>query len=315
MLLHQEVCDTLGISRGELAEKLGVSKATLDSWSDESRMSKTARVALELMLENDYKTRLIGSFNEALSGFKTLDNSFRGEVGEKQDLIKRMRYILDEYGLNVIEASKKLNEPTFDYLDKVLKFKIVPSFDFLNKFSSIFQISNEWLLNGKEHPFDFSFIRSISLRGLSEEIVGFEKVYILCCDDNKSHTRIAVKDKLGRYDFYHNMFCIGHNFIMSGIECSDLYDLYVFYKKHKYSIHLVSLSVDEYRRLLSKEHYAKNILDGAKHSYMLDDLFDLDYFNKEKYDKFFIECTDIIKAEKAYLEKKEREKEIERGNV
>ena len=38
-------------------------------------------------------------------------------------------------------------------------------------------------------------------------------------------------------------------------------------------------------------------------------------FNKEKYDKFFIECTDIIKAEKAYLEKKEREKEIERGNV
>ena len=30
MLLHQEVCDTLGISRGELAEKLGVSKGTVN---------------------------------------------------------------------------------------------------------------------------------------------------------------------------------------------------------------------------------------------------------------------------------------------
>ncbi|EAH8795963.1 helix-turn-helix domain-containing protein, partial [Campylobacter coli] len=50
--MFKKVCNTLGMSRAELAEKLGLSKTTIDSWSDSSRISKTAKVALELMLEN-----------------------------------------------------------------------------------------------------------------------------------------------------------------------------------------------------------------------------------------------------------------------
>ena len=37
---------------------------------------------------------------------------------------------------------------------------------------------------------------------------------------------------------------------------------------------------------------------------MLDDLFDLDYYNKEKYGDFFVECTDIIKSKKESEEKR-----------
>lgn len=54
-LLHQDVCDVYGLTRFELADKLGVTKATLDSWSDESRVTKTTRLALELMLETHYR--------------------------------------------------------------------------------------------------------------------------------------------------------------------------------------------------------------------------------------------------------------------
>ena len=51
-LLHNIVCEKLGITRQELADKLGLSVATINSWSDVNRMSKSARVAMELMLKN-----------------------------------------------------------------------------------------------------------------------------------------------------------------------------------------------------------------------------------------------------------------------
>ena len=51
-LLHNIVCEKLGITRQELADKLGLSVTTINSWSDEKRMSKSAKLAMELMLKN-----------------------------------------------------------------------------------------------------------------------------------------------------------------------------------------------------------------------------------------------------------------------
>ncbi|ELQ2145798.1 hypothetical protein QTF53_001891, partial [Campylobacter jejuni] len=52
MKLHDIVCNELRINRSELGNILGVSKTTIDSWSDPSRMSKTTEIALKQMLEN-----------------------------------------------------------------------------------------------------------------------------------------------------------------------------------------------------------------------------------------------------------------------
>ena len=51
-LLHNIVCKKLGITRQELADKLGLSITTINSWSDEKRISKSAKLVMELMLEN-----------------------------------------------------------------------------------------------------------------------------------------------------------------------------------------------------------------------------------------------------------------------
>lgn len=65
-LLHNIVCEKLGITRQELADKLGLSITTINSWSDEKRMSKSAKLAMELMLKNKelddtlYKIRDVG---------------------------------------------------------------------------------------------------------------------------------------------------------------------------------------------------------------------------------------------------------------
>lgn len=308
MLLHQKVCETIGITRLDLAEKLGVSKSTIDSWSDPSRMSQTTKLVLELMLENHSKSALILKFNEVFSELKDFDKSNYGAVSEEQDdwrdLIFRMKYILQEYGLNVIEASKRLGEASFDYLDRVLKLKNVPSFDFLDKFSNSFQISNNWLANGKDRPFSLKFIKSNTLKSLDEEFYDFNKIYIVHCSDNKVHTKIIVEDKTGKFDFFRTDFCIGEDFFMENTECRDLFELYEFYMKHKNYIALVSLKRDEYDKLASRNFYAKNILEKGDYSYILYDLFDLDYFHKEIYGDFFVRCTNIIKSLKEIKDKK-----------
>ena len=51
-LLHNRVCKELGITKQELADMLGLSIKTILSWSDPSRISQSARVAMELMLKN-----------------------------------------------------------------------------------------------------------------------------------------------------------------------------------------------------------------------------------------------------------------------
>lgn len=299
MPLHQDVCDTYNINRYELAEKLGVSKSTLDSWSDESRMSKVTRLALELMLDNYVKTKLLSDFGDNIAKISKFCNSSFNTLVENDDqkkIVSRIRYIIGEYGLNTITASKKLNLPDFEYLDKVLKTQIYPSFDFLEKFSESFFISNDWLNTGKGHPFSLELANSYYLSHLSEKIKDFKQIYIVHSKDNKAYTKVIVEDRLERFDIFRTDFCIGEDYWMENSESNSLFELYNFYIENKYIISLVALERDEYDKLISRDYYAKPILEKSSHSYMLDDLFDLQLFNQEKYGEFFIECTNIIKS-------------------
>lgn len=73
MNLHIEVCKKLSISRQELADMLGISATTINSWSDDSRVSQTTRKVLELMLENyelKDKLRKIKQGQEAINSIK-----------------------------------------------------------------------------------------------------------------------------------------------------------------------------------------------------------------------------------------------------
>lgn len=171
MLLHNKVCDELDIKREDLARMLGIPKTTIDGWTDTKEMSQTIKFALELMLENNKKDKLINNFNKILIGFNELDSSLKeeGKKGDWQDLVERIKFILEEYKINTIEASKKMNMSSFDYLHKILNYQIAPNFDFLDKFSSTFYISNSWLLNGKGTPFSITFIESTNIKNLERE--------------------------------------------------------------------------------------------------------------------------------------------------
>ena len=63
-LLHNIVCAKLGITRQELADKLGLSINTINSWSDENRISKSAKLVMELMLENKELDDTIGKVRD-----------------------------------------------------------------------------------------------------------------------------------------------------------------------------------------------------------------------------------------------------------
>lgn len=65
-MIHIKTCEILGISRQELADKLGISVATINSWtSDPARISKITKVALELMIENYNLKQIIIKAKEA----------------------------------------------------------------------------------------------------------------------------------------------------------------------------------------------------------------------------------------------------------
>lgn len=306
--LHQEVCDLYGITRFELANKLGFTKATLDTWSDESRMTKVTHLALELMVENYHQTKLLSDFSDLMSKINTFSTqniySLAKENGDQVALVNRIKYVLEEYNINTIVASEKLNEPSFEKLRKILNLQTTPDFDFLDKFSNTFAINKEWLKTGKWHPFDTDFIKNHNLIDLSEKIQSFEKIFIIHSSDNKTHTEVVVKDRNGNFSLLRQSFCIGENFEMSGVECCELYELYKFYIKHKYDISLIVIEHEDYNKLVSADHYIGNIIKRSKPSYMLDDLFDLRYLNKDIYGDFFVECTDIIKSMKESEEKR-----------
>ena len=65
-MIHIKTCEILGISRQELADKLGISVVTINSWtSDPARISQTTKVALELMSENYELKQIIKKAKEA----------------------------------------------------------------------------------------------------------------------------------------------------------------------------------------------------------------------------------------------------------
>lgn len=71
MDLHIKVCEILGITRQELANKLGISTATINSWtSDPARVSQTTKLALELMIENHELKMIIIKVKEAQDAIK-----------------------------------------------------------------------------------------------------------------------------------------------------------------------------------------------------------------------------------------------------
>lgn len=70
-MIHIKTCEILGISRQELADKLGISVVTINSWtSDPARISQTTRVALELMIENHELKMIITKAKEAQEAIK-----------------------------------------------------------------------------------------------------------------------------------------------------------------------------------------------------------------------------------------------------
>ena len=70
-MIHIKTCEILGISTQELADKLGISVATINSWtSDPARISQTTRVALELMIENHELKMIIIKAKEAQEAIK-----------------------------------------------------------------------------------------------------------------------------------------------------------------------------------------------------------------------------------------------------
>lgn len=296
--MFKEVCNTLGMSRSELAEKLGLSKTTIDSWSDNSRISKTAKIALELMLENHKLKNIIKNFQEgfaSLNLYNLGDNSINNTSKEHINLIQRMRHILNEFKLSEITCAKVMSENNFAKINQILNFKMYPDFDFLEKFTSTLKINHYWLLTGESSPFSNNFIKSNFNSQFINEAEEFDRIYIVTSKNNLDHTRIIVVNRNNEFGLYQTCFCIGSNFIMEARECSDLCDLHEFYQKFKYKISCLEFNEDDYRKLLSLKYYPKNILDCGQTSYMLFDLLDLREDNKEKYSKFFGECIEIIK--------------------
>lgn len=299
VFMFKEVCNTLGINRIELAEKLGLSKTTIDSWSDNSRISKTAQVALGLMLENHKLRSIIKNLQD---GF-TLLNSYNLEGNimnntsskDHNDLINRINHIFNELKLSEITCARAMGENNFAKINQILNFKTYPDFDFLEKFASTFKIDHHWLLTGKGSSFANDLIKSNFNSQFINEAEEFDKIYIITCKDNFQFTKIVVKQN-NEFDLYQTDFCIGSKFIMEARECSDLCDLYEFYQKFKRNISCLEFNEDDYRKLLSRNYYPKNILDRGKISYMLFNLLDLKEDNKEIYGGFFGECINNIKS-------------------
>ncbi|EOH2306136.1 transcriptional regulator, partial [Campylobacter jejuni] len=108
--LHDIVCNELRINRSELGNILGVSKTTIDSWSDPSRMSKTTEIALKQMLENHRLKEIFEAQANAYRKFlKYANENSSIEISDThRTLIDKIRYVLKEYNLNSLTAAKKL---------------------------------------------------------------------------------------------------------------------------------------------------------------------------------------------------------------
>ena len=66
----KKVCKELGITQKELAEMLDIPAGTISRWASTDEIPKTARIALELLLENKKlkeKVNVLKQLKEALN--------------------------------------------------------------------------------------------------------------------------------------------------------------------------------------------------------------------------------------------------------
>lgn len=307
MSLHQEVCDKLGIKRAELAEILGISKATIDSWSDEERISSMAKKAMELLIENHDLKEVIGGFEKSIKYFVG-NNNGQDLSFEHKNLIKRLNYVIEEYEINIIEAAKMLGCKNFGFLDKILKFQATPNFEFLENFAKTFNLSYNWLLKGdieKEKPFAHFLDCGNSLKKLSEKLELYSKIYIVYSKSRNKYTKIIVENKNKEFDIFETDFCVmDETAILEWREKADICDLYDFFSKNKDLnrdiIKIKVLNDDEYEKIMSEEHYIGSIL-SKNHEYdtKLNALFALNesYITDEceKGNTKYKECFEILR--------------------
>lgn len=314
MAIHQDVCDELGITRKELADKLGISKSTIDTWSDSTRMSNTARVAMELMIENHRLKKIlqqVKAAQDALFSFAPYDgsNAINKPSETHREVIDRLKFVIKEYELNTITAASRLGgKNSLERLDKILTYQIYPESDFLHMFASCFGISFDWLCSGEGGAFEVPFLTSDRLSDINSSIYhSLNKIYIVNCENNAEYTKVVVKDWSGRYDILRTDFCIGKYYIMDGKEIGKVYELRKFYFDQSLAGCIVQLSKADYDKLVSQEHYIENILNRGKTSYILYDLFHLDESVADKYGDFYLNLVKELRACVDIARKQERE--------
>ena len=71
----KKVCKELGLTQKELAERLGVSKPTIERWSAKGDIPESSIKMLELFLENQ---KLKQELNEIKAALKIIDKYQRG---------------------------------------------------------------------------------------------------------------------------------------------------------------------------------------------------------------------------------------------
>ncbi|EFN2967669.1 hypothetical protein HKV71_001921, partial [Campylobacter coli] len=250
MKLHDIVCNELRINRSELGNILGVSKTTIDAWSDPSRMSKTTEIALKQMLENHRLKEIFEAQANAYRKFlKYANENSSIEISDThRTLIDKIRYVLKEYNLNSLTAAKKL-KISFEELDRIMLLVKYPNFDFLSHFIESFFISEKWLLEDFGKPFSRNFIESKNMESFTTEAKKYEQIYIIHCNDNSEYAKIIVKNNKDLFSIFDQDFCIG-NFTMENQEQKGLFELYNFYNKNKRNTTCYIFDKEDYQNII-----------------------------------------------------------------
>lgn len=181
--------------------------------------------------------------------------------------------------------------------------QIYPNNSFLRSFSISFSISYDWLISGNGHPFEFPMT---SVQGRKNISLNTKKIYLFYNEDEKEGKYLEGMLQERDGNFFSLAIGLSLNFDtpLNSADCLYLTDLYEIFDKCKGIISFLSLTQDEYDKICSKDFYPKEVLDKAKTSNLLQDLFLLKYSNKDQYGKYFVERLDFLKK----IKKEERNK-------
>ena len=317
-MLHNEVCEKIGITREELAKILGISKNTIDAWSSyPDRMMTTTKVALSLMIENHELKARLGNFEKFLNSFSY---GICNDISqEHKSIIERVKFVMKEYELTSMGLSQKIGV-SFGDIEKILSFKEYPTVDFLEKIHANFKINDKWLFYGELTPFyvnpDFlsnycrytiSDLRDVILNNgvvnyhTTDDAnkIQISEIYIIHSTSYKQYTKVVVLSESGDYAVLKDNFCIDDNSVLFATEEKDILRLYEFYRQTSrkgYRIKLLSLDDEDYRDLLDGNHRIDRTLLKGNFSYMLYDLFDLNDSNLDNYGEWYSKIMELLKA-------------------